>query len=571
MVDKPELQNIFRPDNALVHSETRSSLIVRGSTDAKSLLAREPKPLFRAKVKLNGKWGLIDKTGRFAVEPFCCEIRGFSCGMAAFSDVPSDDHGAGRWGFVSEKWRVAIPARFKQARDFSEDLAGVAHDGKWGFLSKDGSFAIEPRFDAVGDFSEGLCIAKKDKKYGFLDHSGKFVVKPSFSYLWGFSEGLARVEIDSKYGFIDREGEIVIPPVFDLAEDFYGGAAFVEFKSRSCLIDRKGTVVFTCTEEKEGDCVFSKEQMGDFFDGVALVAGHYYARASDCGHDVQNCDGVCNDEPCTCPASKMICRECKWDIGYYIDRAGKPIPMPEGIVGIGHFSEGLGLVGCPKSMHPVGTTTYSYGYIDNQGSVKIAPQFKSAGHFVDGVALVFTEQEEWRLIDKSGNLLNMPQSQDTFHRIHGFTRSGGPKWETEFGFADALGGVVVEPIYLDQDFCKGIARVYTTGGQWRFVHKLGIFVDITGLETSYSFREDVNVIEGAPIRFKAGGKYGFADQVGNVLVAPQFPWADRFANGMARFRCSELSNSKWGFIDTTGETAIPPQFDFAENFEALAP
>ena len=527
MAEKPELQHVPRVDAALVLSEARSSLVARARQAAENILARGPGPVLRARVELNGKCGLIDASGTFVVEPFYCVIRDFSCGMAAFSDVPVqrskrlyqraiDDlggrqdkpleypsgwgyHQAGHWGFVTDKWNITIPSRFKWVRDFSEDLSGVAYNDKWGFLSKDGSFAIEPQFEKVGDFSEGLCVAKLNGRYGFIERSGRFMGEPRFKYLWDFSEGLACAETEEGYCFLDRTGEVVIPPVFDSASDFHSGAAHAVLNGRRCLIDSKGSVIFTCAEEKEGECVFAKEEVGDFADDVALVSGRYYSRASDCGHDVQGCDGVCNDDPCTCPASKRICRECGWDIGYYIDRAGKPIPMPEGIVGIGDFSEGLGLVGYPRNMSPVGSTAYRYGYMDNTGEVKIAPQFHSAEDFDEGTARVFTEQGAWRQIDKLGDFVAAVESD-------------GP------------------------DTCK----------------------------------DGDAIIKDGLARIEVDGLYGFADEAGNVVIQPQYSWVGHFSNGMARFSANGESAGKWGYIERTGRTVIPPQFDSAGDFELLA-
>jgi hypothetical protein len=221
VADKSELQHMPRAVDTLILSESRSSLIARGSNDAKAIMARSPEPVLRAKVKMNGKWGIIDKNGRFVVEPFYCAVRSFHCGMAAFSDVPvqrsqrlyqlaiddldgrvdkplpihrwasADGAGwgyyePGHWGFVDEAWRVVIPATFKRVKDFSEDLAGVVRDGKWGFVSKDGHFAIEPRFDAVEDFSDGLSIVTLHGEDGCIDTSGEFVVKPNTVHLTGF-------------------------------------------------------------------------------------------------------------------------------------------------------------------------------------------------------------------------------------------------------------------------------------------------------------------------------------------------------------------------------------------------
>jgi len=528
MADKSELQHMpARAVDALVLSEARSSLIARGSNDAKAIMARKSEPALRAKVKVNGKWGLIDKTGRFVVEPFCCEIRRFSCGMAAFSDTPVrhirklyqrgiDDfgrrldwpldyliargyHGTGNWGFVSDNWEIVIPARFKRVLDFSENLAGVDDNGKWGFLSRDGNFAIEPTFGAVGDFSEGMCLAQFNGKCGFIDRSGKFIVQPGFRYLGNFVEGLACAEMDNKYCFINRSGEIVIPPVFDNATDFDGGVAHAELDGRSCIINPIGSVVFISAEKKDGDSHFEEEKIGRFADGLALVSGRYLAPLSDCSHDHPGCNGVCADDPCSCPRSSLVCEKCSSNYGYYINKVGKQIQMPQGIVGIGDFSEGLALVGEPRTRWEDGQTYYRMGYINTQGEVVIAPQYDSAEDFADATARVYTGQEEWRLIDKEGNFVDAPGSDDS---------------------------------------------------------------SVSG--------RDVNA-QGGLRRIEAAGLFGFADEQGNVVIEPKFEWVDNFSHGMARFKVSELSGAKWGFIDKTGETVIPPQFDDAQDFEILSP
>ncbi|MDT8069199.1 MAG: WG repeat-containing protein [Terriglobia bacterium] len=579
MAEESELQHIPRTVDTLVLSDARSSLIARGGNDAKAIMARKPEPSLRAKVKMNGKWGLIDKTGRFVVEPFCYEIRDSCCGMAAFSDVPVQHRtirynmGPGKpcesvsrqfggcWGFVNGNWEIVVPANFKEARDFSEGLAAVLHNGKWGFLTKEGSFAIEPQFEEVNDFLGGMCLVKLDGRYGFIDYGGKLIVLPRFNRLNEFSEGLASAEIDKKWGFIDRTGEIVIHPYFDWASDFHGGMARAKLGGKVCLIDPKGSLIYQCSDVEE--------KLGGFADDVARVSGRYRAPLSGCSHDHPGCIGVCNDDPCSCPRASLVCELCSCDYGFYIDRAGTPIPMPKGLVGFGDFAGGLALVGDPHTRWEDSHTSYRFGYINAKGEVIIAPQFDSAEDFADGTARVYTDQEEWRLIDNEGNFLDAPDSDEHLHRIQGFTEKIGTEWETEFGFADVLGDVVIEPIYSDEDFREGIARVYTTRGQWRLINKLGIFVDTPESETSHSSKNDNGMAKDALVRFKSDGLYGFADQLGNVVIEPRFTWVGRFSNGMAIFFTKGDAGHKYGFLDRTGTIVIPPQFEYADNFEAV--
>ena len=65
----------------------------------------------------------------------------------------------------------------------------------------------------------------------------------------------------------------------------------------------------------------------------------------------------------------------------------------------------------------------------------------------------------------------------------------------------------------------------------------------------------------------SGGKRGFIDKTGKLVIDPQFDGAGNFAEGLARVSIG----NKWGFIDKTGKYVINPQFDGAGNFaEGLA-
>src|SRR6218665_2984939 len=64
-----------------------------------------------------------------------------------------------------------------------------------------------------------------------------------------------------------------------------------------------------------------------------------------------------------------------------------------------------------------------------------------------------------------------------------------------------------------------------------------------------------------------GGKRGYIDSTGKMVIKPQFNLAMDFKEGLARIKLG----SKWGYIDSTGKMVIKPQFDDAEDFkEGLA-
>ena len=68
-----------------------------------------------AAVALNGKWGYIDKNGRFVIKPRFSEAQTFSEGLA-FVKVGGSDANAVR------------------------DVSGFDAEGKWGYIDKAGSY-----------------------------------------------------------------------------------------------------------------------------------------------------------------------------------------------------------------------------------------------------------------------------------------------------------------------------------------------------------------------------------------------------------------------------------------------
>lgn len=151
-----------------------------------------------------------------------------------------------------------------------------------------------------------------------------------------------------------------------------------------------------------------------------------------------------------------------------------------------------------------------YGYIDRTGRLVIAARFDYASDFVGGMARVRVG-DVWTYVSPGGEVM-----KTTF-----------PK---PFLFA--------EPEY---DFSEGLA-VYREGGETKY--------------DGTRYREYV-----------AGGRYGFIDRSGKVVIEARYAAAGPFREGLA----AAADGEAYGYINKAGKFVVKPAFQRAEAFsEGLA-
>lgn len=205
------------------------------------------------------KFGLIDKTGKYIIEPTYTLTGDFSEGLAVVRTKED------RFGFIDRTGKLVIPAKLDWAGSFSEGLAWIYIDGKYGYIDRSGQIVIKPKFTLAQDFSEGLACVKiggstrkpafgiqtittrdSDTHYAYIDKAGKIVFDLKVEEAHSFSEGLARFELLGKYGmgFVDKTGKVVIQPLYGGQSEFSEGLKFVILdKGEIGFIDRAGSIV----------------------------------------------------------------------------------------------------------------------------------------------------------------------------------------------------------------------------------------------------------------------------------------------------------------------------------------
>ncbi|MEO0968917.1 MAG: WG repeat-containing protein [Cyanobacteria bacterium J06639_18] len=219
-------------------------------------------------VRINNRWGYIDKTGKMVIEPKYDEAWSFSQGLARVGIKTGKTEFTG-WiaepvveiiahGYIDKTGKFIIEPEYREAYHFSsEGLALVNKNGSWNDLQViDKNNKVITKVSICGEknykgYSEGLLAARIDtgtfrRSCGFIDVKGETVIKPKFDEVLAFNEGLAGVKVGDKWGFIDKKGTIVIEPQYDTVDFFENGLALVEKKPLvpKAYINREGKYVW---------------------------------------------------------------------------------------------------------------------------------------------------------------------------------------------------------------------------------------------------------------------------------------------------------------------------------------
>ena len=176
----------------------------------------------------DGNWGYMNEKGHMVIPAIYQETHPFSERKAAAKLN-------NRWGFIDHSGQFVIQPKFDAVDNFRNGLAIVAVGAKaW--------VPGSPPMDVSGQ------LYGVGGKLGVIDASGNFVVKPQFDQIKKLVHGLSVVSVDNKWGYIDGHGNIVIALEFDAAEPFFGEIARVERKGKMQRIDKTGRVIWRETE-----------------------------------------------------------------------------------------------------------------------------------------------------------------------------------------------------------------------------------------------------------------------------------------------------------------------------------
>jgi len=166
-----------------------------------------------ARIRLKGKYGLINKAGKQIT-------------TIKYDNISRFDHGVacvrinGKWGIINNKGKELTPLKY----DFMQETNNLR---VLCLYVKDKMMLLDEDYNPIeynpsGYFSDlnsyfdesGITKVCLNGKWGFIDKTGREITKIKYDYVFFFSEGMARVLLNGKWGFINESGEEVIPVIY---------------------------------------------------------------------------------------------------------------------------------------------------------------------------------------------------------------------------------------------------------------------------------------------------------------------------------------------------------------------
>lgn len=383
-----------------------------------------------------------------------------------------------RLWFIDKQDKKAIPYSFHQARQFTEGLAPVLIDTQWGYIDLTGDLKIGADYDLAGSFSEGVAPVKIGDKWGYIDREGKKVVEPKFVAADMFKDGLAIALVSKDSPEFPADAQAKLDAILkDPNTPALRKAILAIGSSRQAgFIDKTGKFVVPP--------IYAA--VSPFSDGVSLVWSE---------------------------------KEPK-----FIDRQGKVKVTPPPCEEVKDFSEELAAI----------KVKGKWGYINKLGKLVIKPTFDRADNFSSGLAPACIDRK-WGFIDKKGNWTIKPTYDSVWE---GFTNGVAVCGKDLCPIENCNGEITrIGSQYLlsrkntDDEFDESTTPMpasYFAYPDFKF----GL-VNTEGKEVTKLEYDQIYELSDALRAVRSDGKWGFIDNMGNIVIKPKYRIASSFSDGVA--------------------------------------
>jgi hypothetical protein len=199
-----------------------------------------------ARVRLNGKYGLINEKGKAVGAGIKYVVMDYYASTGAYivceggSEAKPKDKIASRQGISPQVFGGSTNYPIK--------------GGNWGVIDREGKVLVKADYDEISDPINGMIYVVKGKNTGFLDAKYNVKLMPkSYNYMGCFVDDIAWINvggklvngvvIGGKFGLINRDGKVVISPKYEVLSAFSNSIVGYKYVNKKGFVDDDGNVV----------------------------------------------------------------------------------------------------------------------------------------------------------------------------------------------------------------------------------------------------------------------------------------------------------------------------------------
>ncbi|WP_304516353.1 WG repeat-containing protein [Cecembia rubra] len=147
---------------------------------------------------------------------------------------------SGKYGFIDKSGKWLIPAQFDQVKKFNEGLAAYQLNGQWGILDKWGNIIVPAQFSQISEFRRGLAIVRTGEKQNIVDRTGKLLIEKSYDRISLGADNYFISENNTLFGLIAPDGKEIIEPKFQEIRREELNKILVRFGDKYGIMDENG-------------------------------------------------------------------------------------------------------------------------------------------------------------------------------------------------------------------------------------------------------------------------------------------------------------------------------------------
>lgn len=248
-VEYNSFHKITREENLMleyIHGKLRRVMNMDGILlDTVGMESVEPvgESFFNVKLR-GGKTGLLGKDG-WEVLPNLDLEKIFPGNENLYSAIFE-----GKYGVVDPSGNWVIEPTFEEISVFNEGIAVFKEGNQFGLLDASGKILQSPSWKKIMPFQNGTTILTSDDKKFLIDTNGSILTIVGFDELFRLEEGGFLVENEGEIGLINKAGEELIPSQFELIQKENEDYVLVKKDGLSGIVNQNGGMVLPIAYEQ---------------------------------------------------------------------------------------------------------------------------------------------------------------------------------------------------------------------------------------------------------------------------------------------------------------------------------